>query len=146
MGPYLSVFSSSFLALLSMHGQLISIVQTSFLSWLTSRASIRFALTSLCSTKMGIYLKTPHSWCDGRLVLASPVTTMVEPLLLTHALAGTQKTESSKLHYACIGTWFVRGRNIQPIHVQRSQLPFHITCIGLRRRWRFASPPLFRAS
>ena len=42
MGPYLSVFSSSFLALLSIHGQLISIVQTSFLSWLTSRASIRF--------------------------------------------------------------------------------------------------------
>ena len=27
---------------------------------------------------------------------------MVEPLLLTHALAGAQKTESSKLHYACI--------------------------------------------
>ena len=34
MGPYLSVFSSSFLALLSIQGQLISIVQTSFLSWL----------------------------------------------------------------------------------------------------------------
>ena len=41
MGPYLSVFSSSFLALLSIHGQLISIGQTSFLSWLTSRASIQ---------------------------------------------------------------------------------------------------------
>ena len=27
---------------------------------------------------------------------------MVEPLLLTDALAGAQKTESSKLHYACI--------------------------------------------
>ena len=27
---------------------------------------------------------------------------MVEPLLLTHALAGAQKRESSKLHYACI--------------------------------------------
>ena len=27
---------------------------------------------------------------------------MVEPLLLTEALAGAQKTESSKLHYACI--------------------------------------------
>ena len=37
----LSVFSSSFLALLSIHGQLISSVQPSFLSWLTSRASIR---------------------------------------------------------------------------------------------------------
>ena len=34
MGPYLSVFSSSFLALLSIHGQLISIVQTSFLSFI----------------------------------------------------------------------------------------------------------------
>ena len=31
--------------------------------------------------------------------MASPVSTMVEPLLLTHALAGAQKTESSKLHY-----------------------------------------------
>ena len=38
VGPYLSVFSSSFLALLLIHGQLISSVQTSFLSWLTSRA------------------------------------------------------------------------------------------------------------
>ena len=27
---------------------------------------------------------------------------MVEPLLLTDALAGAQKTESSKLHYVCI--------------------------------------------
>ena len=34
---------------------------------------------------------------------------MVEPLLSTHALAGAQKTESSKLHYACIGKWFVPG-------------------------------------
>ena len=34
------------------------------------------------------------------LVLASPVSNTVEPLLLTHALVGAQKTESSKLHYA----------------------------------------------
>ena len=56
MRPYLSVFyfSSSFLVLLSIHGQLISIVQTPFLSWLTSRVSIRFVLTSLCSAWMGI--------------------------------------------------------------------------------------------
>ena len=53
------------------------------------------------------YPKSPHSWCFGRLILASPVSTMVEPLLLTHALAGAQKAESSKLHYSCIGTWFV---------------------------------------
>ena len=46
---------------------------------------------------MGISQKTPHSWCSGRLVLASPVSTMVEPLLLAHALAGAQKTESSTL-------------------------------------------------
>ena len=71
---------------------------------------------------------------------------MVEPLLSTHAFAGAQKTESSKLHYACIGTWFVPGRNIQLIHVRRSQLPSYITCIGLRRRWRFASSPLCRLS
>ena len=75
--------------------------------------------------------------------MASLVSTMVEPLLATHALAGAQKTESSKLHYACIGAWFVQGRNIQPIHVQRCQLPSHITRIGLRRRWRFASSPLY---
>ena len=112
----------------------------------TSRSSIRFVLTSLCSADRQEYPKTPHSWCSGRLVLASPVSTMVEPLLLTHALAGAQKTESSKLHYACIGTWFVPGRNIQPVHVQRSQLPSHITCIELRRRWRFASSLLCRAS
>ena len=58
----------------------------------------------------------------------------------------SSKKESSKLHYACLGSWFVPGRNIQPIHVQRFQLPSHITCIGLRRRWRFASSPLCRAS
>ena len=145
MGPYLSVFSLSFLALLSVRGQLISIVQTSFLSWLTTRVDqICSNLVVLCIG--GNIAKTPHSWCSGRLVLASPVSTMVEPLLLTHALAGAQKTESSKLHYACIGTWFVPGRNIQPIHVQHSQLPSHITCIGLRRRWRFASSPLCRTS
>ena len=55
---------------------------------------------------------------------------MVEPLLLTHALAGAQKTESSKLHYACIGTWFVQRRNIQPVHVQRSQLPAQDFAVG----------------
>ena len=37
------------------------------------------------------YPKTPHSWCSGRLDLASPVVTMEEPLLSTHALAGAQK-------------------------------------------------------
>ena len=62
-----------------------------------------------CALHRWEYPKTPHSWCSGGLVLASPVSTMVEPLPLTHALAGAQKTESSKLHYACIGTWFVQG-------------------------------------
>ena len=53
---------------------------------------------------------------------------MVEPLLLTHALAGAQNTEFSQLHFdACLGTWFVPGKNIHPVHVQRSQLPSHIT-------------------
>ena len=99
-----------------------------------------------CALHRSEYPKTLHSWCSGRLVLASPVSTMVEPLLLNHALGGAQKTESSKLHNACIGTWFVPGRNIQPVHVQRSQLPSHITCIGLHHRWRFASFPSYRAS
>ena len=48
----------------------------------------------------------------------------MEPLLLTHALTGAQKAESSKLHDDCVyvGTLFVPGRNIKPIYVQRSQL------------------------
>ena len=54
---------------------------------------------------------------------------MVEPLLSSHVLAR-----------------FVPGRNIQPVHMQRSQLPSYITCIGRRRRWRFASSPLCRAT
>ena len=53
---------------------------------------------------MGISQKRPHSWCSGRLVLASPVSTVVEPLLLTNVLTGAHKTESSKLHHACVGT------------------------------------------
>ena len=81
MGPYLSVFSSSFLVLLSIHGQLTSSVQTFFLSWLTSRASIRFALDGNIPKSL-----TPCA-------LASLVSTMVEPLLSTHALAGAKKQD-----------------------------------------------------
>ena len=44
-GPYLVVFSSSLIALLSIHGQLISITATRFLSFSTILASILLAFT-----------------------------------------------------------------------------------------------------
>ena len=44
-----------------------------------------------CAMHRWEYPKTLHSWCSGWLVLASPVSTMVEPLLLNHALGGAQK-------------------------------------------------------
>ena len=53
-------------------------------------------------------------WLAGFGRLVFPVSTMVEPLLLTRALAGAKKTESSRVRCACIGTLFVPGRNIQP--------------------------------
>ena len=129
MEPYLSVFSSSFLALLSVHGQLISSVQTSFLSWLTSRASIRFALTSLRSARMGISQN------------ASLVVFWLAGFSITGEYHGgnssinpcSRRSSKNRIFKAalCLYRYLVCARrNIQPVHVQRSQLPSRITCIG----------------
>ena len=48
-GAYLAVFSSSLLVRLSIHGQLISSAVTFSCWWSIKRASILFALTSVCS-------------------------------------------------------------------------------------------------
>ena len=52
-----------------------------------------------------------------------------------------KKTESSKLHYACIGTWFVPERNIQPVHVQRTLLLLLLLLLLLKAQ--VYTPPVF---
>ena len=52
-GAYFSVFSWSFAALLSTHGQLISKMVTIFRLWSTTLASIRLALTTTWSAYSG---------------------------------------------------------------------------------------------
>ena len=49
-GPYFAVFSASLIALLSIHGQLISITATHFLSFSTILASILLAFTITTTT------------------------------------------------------------------------------------------------
>ena len=56
-GPYLAVFSASLIALLSIHGQLISITATRFLSFSITRASILLAFTITLSEKTSTFQK-----------------------------------------------------------------------------------------
>ena len=78
--------------------------------------------------------------------LGSPVSTMVEPLLSTHALAGAEKTGSSELHYACKGTWFVPGSNISQYMGNALSVSLSATFPHNLHRTSNSPSPLCRAS
>ena len=61
-GPYLVVFSSCFVSLFSVHGQLISNARTLFSSWSINLASTLFCLTCSLTAKTGM---SQYAWASG---------------------------------------------------------------------------------